>query len=47
MAKNYFKKEFCRDKLTISQIKELREKFPSSDQLKSYRIKTSMGARPF
>lgn len=54
MTKNYYKREFSKDKRLFSKGKrELRvldhfkAKGHDSDDLKSYRIKTSLGFRPF
>lgn len=59
MAKNYYRKEFSRDKLegggpnaARNKLEDdnsnaSRERMNPIEQLKSYRIKTSMGFRPF
>ena len=46
-TKNFYRKEFSRDKEPIAKSKHLRDKIQSDQHVKSYRIKTGMGLRPF
>jgi hypothetical protein len=49
MAKDYYRKEFERDKLATSSgfFQPRKDHFLNTDEVKSYRIKTTAGARPF
>jgi hypothetical protein len=47
MHKNYYKKEFNRDKLNATHAFQTNQQFYSTDHIKDYRIKTSMDKRPF
>jgi hypothetical protein len=49
LAKNYYRKEFERDKLATASgfFQPRKDHFLSTDEVKCYRIKTTTGARPF
>lgn len=47
MAKNYYKNDFEKDKLVSSTVTKTSDKFYCTDSIKNYRIKTTMGGRPF
>lgn len=55
MAKEYYKNEFSRDKIKLSGSKSIKDRLNESqiikrkniETIKDYRIKTSLGFRPF
>lgn len=46
-TKNFYRKEFSRDKQQKPLLKHTKEKNSNDEHVKSYRIKTSLGLRPF